>query len=55
MRLPSDRIQRGRSGAIEPSKNALLTIDTRGKLLSIAAVIRKCDNVSIFGAQPKQG
>jgi hypothetical protein len=42
-----DKIQSGKSGAIEPSRKALLTIGTLGKLFSRAAVIRKCDSVFI--------
>jgi hypothetical protein len=52
MRLPIERNQRGKSGATEPSKNALLTIGIRGKPLDRAAVIKKCDGVSIVS--PKE-
>jgi hypothetical protein len=46
--LPIDKIQSGRSGATEPSRNALLTIGILGKLLSKAAVIRKWEGVFIL-------
>jgi hypothetical protein len=53
--LPIESNQSGKSGATEPSKNALLTIGIRRKPLSRAAVIRKCDGVSIVSSKEECG
>jgi hypothetical protein len=42
-----DNSQSAKSGAIAPSKKALLTIGTRDNALSRAAVINKWDGVNI--------
>jgi hypothetical protein len=51
MMLLIDKIQSGKSGATEPSKNALLTIGILGRLFCRTAVIKKCDGVLIFAAK----